>query len=257
MWEEPSISGTRGSGTVFFSGCSLGCIYCQNRAISRGINGTEVTVGRLTEIILELQSKGAHNINFVTPTHYAPSVRETVEQARGKGLTVPIVYNTGSYDSVEALRMLEGYVDIYLADFKYYTPKTAAALSDAPDYPEAAAAAIKEMVRQTGDPSYTPDGLMKRGTIVRILLLPGKVAEAKLSLKYLYGTYGDKICISLMSQYTPIPGVRSPLDRRVTQDEYRELCDYASRLGVKHGYTQERTAAVESFIPDFDGTGVL
>ncbi len=257
MWEEPSISGSRGSGTVFLSGCSLGCIYCQNRAISRGVSGTEISVDRLSDIMLELQRSGAHNINFVTPTHYAPSIREAIELARERGLSLPTVYNTGSYDIPETIGMLNGYVDIYLADFKYYTAKTAKALSGAPDYPEVAKAAIAEMFRQTGEPIYTPDGIMQRGTIVRILLLPGKVAEAKLSLKYLYETYGDKICISLMSQYTPMPDMPSPLDRRVTNDEYRQLCDYADRLGITNGFTQERSAAMDVFIPDFDGTGII
>ena len=255
-WEEPPISGTQGSGTVFFSGCSLKCIFCQNKDISLGRAGKEITVDRLAEIMLELEAEGAHNINFVTPTHYAPSVKEATLRARSMGLTVPTVYNTGSYDTVETLRMLDGVIDIYLPDLKYYLPETARRLSGAPDYPEVARAAIAEMVRQTGAPILDGEGIMKRGTIVRLLLLPGHVAEAKLSLKYLHDTYGDNIYVSLMSQYTPMQGMKSPLDRAVTREEYRDLCGYAERLGVTLGFTQEHGTASESFIPAFDGTGV-
>ena len=255
-WEEPPISGTRGSGTIFFSGCSLGCVFCQNREISCGRIGKEVSVMRLAEIMLELQNQGAHNINFVTPTHYAPSVREAILLAKDMGLSVPTVYNTGSYDTVEALRALDGVIDIYLPDLKYYLPKTAEELSGAPDYPTVARLAIAEMVRQTGAPVLDGEGIMKRGTIVRLLLLPGRVAEAKLSLKYLYETYGDNIYVSLMSQYTPMPGMKSPLDRAVTRSEYRDLLEYAERLGVKNGFTQQHGTASESFIPPFDLTGV-
>ncbi len=251
FWEEPPISGTQGSGTIFFSGCSLGCVYCQNREISRSPVGIKVTPEALATVMLRLESEGAHNINLVTPTHYIPSIRAAIALARGRGLSLPIVYNTGSYDSVEALRTLDGLVDIYLPDLKYYLPKTASAYSHAPEYPSVARALIAEMVRQTGEPLL--DGsIMKRGTVVRILLLPEHVAEAKLSLKYLYDTYGDKIYISLMNQYTPMSGMKPPLDRRVTHAEYRDLVDYADRLGVKHGFTQAFGTAEESFIPPFD-----
>lgn len=256
MWEEPPISGTRGSGTVFFSGCSLGCIFCQNREISRRISGKRVSTDRLAEIMLELRAAGAHNINLVTPTHYAPSIKEAIILAKSKGLSIPIVYNTGSYDSVETLRHLEGLVDVYLPDFKYFQPKTARAYSKAPDYPDVARAAIAEMVRQTGAPSFTDDGIMRRGTIVRILLLPGHLAEAKLSLKYLYSTYGDSVYISLMSQYTPTEGMPPPLNRRVTSAEYGELVEYAERLGVTQCFVQERAAADQKYIPAFDESGV-
>ena len=255
MWEEPIISGTRGSGTVFFSGCSLACEFCQNREISRGGCGTPVSVERLVEIMLSLKEAGAHNINLVTPTHFIPSIREAIILAREGGLDIPIVYNTGSYDTVEALRTLRGLVDIYLPDLKYYTSRTAA-LSHAPDYPTVARLAIEEMVSQTGEPVFDSEGVMQRGTVVRILLLPGHTAEAKLSLGYLYKTYGDKIFVSLMSQYTPTENMESPLDRRVTRAEYRELLDYAATLGIKNCFTQELSSATEAFIPDFDGTGV-
>lgn len=254
-WEEPPISGTRGSGAIFFSGCSLSCVFCQNREISRGRFGIPVSADRLCEVMLELSLRGAHNINFVTPTHFIPSVREAIISARARGLDIPIVYNTGSYDSVSALRTLDGLVDIYLPDLKYYTARSAR-LSSAHDYPEVARAAIGEMVRQTGPAVFDSEGIMMRGTLVRILLLPGHVAEAKLSLKYIHDTYRDDVFISLMSQYTPMPGMKSPLDRAVTREEYRQLVDYAERLGVKNCFIQELTSSGECFIPDFDGTGI-
>ena len=256
FWEEPPISGEHGSGAIFFSGCSLFCIYCQNREISRGRAGKAVTVERLCEIMLDLQRQGAHNINFVTPTHYIPSVADAIKLARSKGLTIPIVYNTGSYDTPEALKILEGLVDIYLPDLKYYTPRTANEYSSAKDYPEVARDAIAEMYRQVGRAKMDGEGIMMRGVIVRILLLPGHVAEAKLSLKYLMDTYGDSIYISLMNQYTPMPDMPSPLNRRVTRDEYEQLLDYAEKLGLKNGFTQEFGTASESFIPPFDNTGI-
>ena len=256
FWEEPPISGERGSGAIFFSGCSLSCIYCQNREISRGRAGKVVTVERLCEIMLDLQRQGAHNINFVTPTHYIPSVADAIKLARSKGLTIPIVYNTGSYDAPEALKILEGLVDIYLPDLKYYTSKTANEYSCAKDYPEVARDAIAEMYRQVGRAQMDGEGMMTRGVVVRILLLPGHVAEAKLSLKYLMDTYGDSIYISLMNQYTPMPDIPSPLNRRVTRDEYEQLLDYAEKLGLKNGFTQEFGTASESFIPPFDNTGI-
>ena len=257
MWEEPVISSERGSGTVFFSGCSLGCVFCQNREISRNARvGKTVTESELADIMLSLERAGAHNVNFVTPTHFAPSVKGSILIARERGLGIPTVYNTSSYDSVEALRMLDGVIDVYLADFKYYLGRTSERLSSAKDYPSAAKAAIREMVRQAPRP-VIENGVMTSGVIVRILLLPSHVAEAKLILKYLYDTYGDNIYISLMSQYTPIGNMPPPLNRRVTRAEYDELCDYAVSLGVKNAFVQERESVGESFIPKFDNTGVL
>ena len=255
-WEEPPISGTNGSGTIFFSGCSLSCVFCQNRDISRGRAGKTVKIDRLADIMMNLQSKGAHNVNLVTPTHFVPSIAESIKIARAKGLSVPIVYNTGSYDNLSTLKMLDGLVDVYLPDLKYFKPKTASELSSAADYPMVARAAIDEMVRQVGEPIFDRQGIMTRGVIVRILLLPSHVAEAKLSLKYLMDTYGDKIYVSLMNQYTPMQGMRPPLDRKVTREEYYQLTDYAERLGLVNGFTQEFGTAEESFIPPFDNTGV-
>ena len=251
FWEEPIISGARGSGTVFFSGCSLGCVYCQNVKISRASVGREVSHDELAAEMLRLEREGAHNINFVTPTHFVPSIKEAIISARALGLKIPIVYNTGSYDTKETLRSLEGLVDIYLPDLKYYRAESAEKLSYAKDYPLVAREAIAEMVRQKPT-SVIKDGIMQSGVIVRILLLPSHVAEAKLSLKYLYDTYGDNIYISLMNQYTPMQGMKSPLDRTVTNAEYSELVNYAERIGVVNAFIQEGGTQQESFIPDFE-----
>ena len=255
-WEEPIISGTRGSGTIFFSGCSLSCVFCQNHDISRGQVGVDVDVQKLAEIMLNLQEQGAHNINLVTPTHFTPSIASSVRLAKENGLSLPIVYNTGSYDTVENLKSLEGIVDVYLPDLKYSLPNTAQKYSSATNYPSVARDAIAEMVRQIGEPIIDEEGIIQRGVIVRILLLPGHVAEAKLSLKYLYDLYCDKIYVSLMNQYTPMPSMQPPLNRGVTRAEYAQLTDYAEKLGVKNGFTQEFGTASESFIPPFDLTGV-
>ena len=252
FWEEPIISGSRGSGTVFFSGCSLLCVYCQNEKISRGKVGRELSCEELAEVLCRLQRKGAHNVNFVTPTHFVPSVLDAVSIAKKKGFSLPIVYNTSGYDSVEALKMLEGVVDVYLTDFKYFRTKSAAELSHAPDYTEAAKAALSEMVRQKPLPVIDSEGIMRSGVIVRILLLPHHVAEAKLILKYVFETYGDSVYISLMNQYTPMENQKPPLDRRVTHAEYEDLVSYAIKLGVKNAFTQDYGTAKESFIPDFD-----
>ncbi len=254
-WEEPIISGSRGSGTVFFSGCSLGCVYCQNREISKAELGKEVSLSRFSDIMLELESKGAHNINLVTPTHYAPSIIYAVRSAREKGLKIPIVYNTSSYDSVSTVNGLNGTVDVYLADLKYHTSRPSEAYSFARNYPEVAKRAIDVMIKQKGK-AVVKDGLMSSGVIVRILLLPGQLAEAKLSCSYLLSEYGDDIYISLMSQYTPMPNMPAPLNRRVTRSEYESLCDYAVKKGLKNGFIQDGESAKESFIPSFDYTGI-
>lgn len=256
MWEEPPVSGNCGSGTIFFCGCSLGCVFCQNREISRKSQGHCVSINELSQIMLRLQREGAHNINLVTPTHYAPSIIESVSIAKRQGLVIPIVYNTGSYDSIEALRSLDGVVDVYLPDFKYYRSKTASEYSFASDYVDVAKRAIAEMVRQKGKPVFDQSGIITSGVIVRILLLPGHLAEAKLGVKYIYDTYGDSVYISLMSQYTPTAGMKRPLDRKVTRAEYRELLSYAESIGLKNGFYQDIDSADESFIPAFDGTGL-
>lgn len=258
MWEEPCISGENGSGTVFFSGCSLRCIYCQNYEIAHAKRGKRITVERLSEIFLELAGKGANNINLVTPTHYTPEIIQAVSRAKKQGLNLPIVYNCSGYEKVETLEMLDGIVDIYLTDFKYMEEEAAAKYSKAPDYPEVAKRALKEMVFQTGEPLFDEEGMMKKGVIVRHLLLPNHLRNGKKVVKYVYETYGDKVYLSLMNQYTPLPQVKHipELNRRVTEREYEKLVDYAIELGVEHAFIQEGETAKESFIPDFGCEGI-
>ena len=251
-WEEPPISGTNGSGAIFFSGCSLNCIYCQNYKISRGQVGKELTESELAELMISLEVRGAHNINFVTPTHFAPSVISSVNEARGRGLKIPTVYNTSSCESPEVIEALSDTVNIWLPDLKYYRADTALSYSSLGGLPTLAFSNIEKMVRLSGAPTFSPDGLMKSGTVVRILLLPSHVAEAKLNLKRLYSAFGEDVYISLMSQYTPVNCLPPPLNRRVSSSEYSELVDYAVSLGVKNAFIQEGTSASESFIPDFD-----
>ena len=210
----------------------------------------------ISDVMLRLERAGAHNVNFVTPTHYIPTVRSAIIDARAKGLSVPIVYNTGSYDSPEALKTLRGLVDIYLPDFKYYLPRTAEKYSRAKSYPEAAKAAIAEMYSQVGGFAMGGDGMLRRGVVIRILLLPGHIAEAKLTLGYLYDTYGDSVYFSLMSQYTPLEDMDKPLDRRVTREEYRQLTEYAERLGITRCFVQDIDSAKEAYIPSFNGVEV-
>lgn len=258
MWEEPCISGEEGSGTIFFSGCSIGCVYCQNVNIARGLAGKQITVERLAEIMLELQAKQANNINLVTPSHYVPQIIEGIKLARNNGLNLPIVYNTGSYEKVETLRLLEGYIDIYLPDLKYMDSDPARQYSGCEDYFTYAKEALHEMVRQVGTAEFDEKGRMIRGVIVRHLLLPGYLSDSKNIIKYLYNTYGDKIYISIMNQYTPLPGMSDYplLNRRITEEEYEELVDYAIEIGVENGFIQEGDTASESFIPEFNDEGV-
>lgn len=252
FWEEPPISGSRGSGAIFFSGCSLGCIFCQNEKISHGGVGIEITEPRLSELCLALQEQGAHNINFVTPTHYMPSIRAAVLDAREQGLSVPIVYNTSSYENAEALKEMEGTVDVYLADFKYIRSDLAAKYSYAKDYPEVAKRAISEMVRQCPKPIYNEEGILTRGVLVRVLVLPGAIANAKLSLRYLYDTYGDSVVYSILRQYTPRGDLMPPLNRRVTQEEYEDVLAYALRIGICDAFTQSEESAEDSYTPPFE-----
>ena len=257
-WEEPCISGERGSGTVFFSGCSMGCVYCQNRNIARGLAGKKITVERLAEIFLELKDKGAENINLVTPSHYAPHIMEAVSLAKKKGLTLPIVYNCSGYEKLTTLRLLEGCIDIYLPDLKYMDQNLAIRYSCCSDYFDTAAAAIREMVGQTGEPVYDERGMLMKGVIVRHLSLPGYLEDSKKIIEYLYRTYGDRILISILNQYTPLEAAREypEINRSITDEEYEELVDYAIELGVENGYIQEGGTASESFIPEFNNEGV-
>ena len=261
FWEEPCISGMAGSGTVFFSGCSLHCVFCQNESIANGTVGKNITIERLAEIFFELEKQGANNINLVTPGHFIPQIREALLLAKKQGLSLPIVYNTSSYEMVEALRSLDGLIDIYLPDFKYMSSELSTKYSHAADYAKIAKAAIAEMVRQTGMPVFDEngeDGLIKRGTIVRHLTLPGCMEDSKEILKYLHDTYGEQIYISIMNQFTPLENVAAypELNRKITEEEYEELVDYAIDLGIEQGFIQEGETAEESFIPDFDCQGI-
>ena len=259
FWEEPCISGDKGSGTIFFSGCTLGCIFCQNIEISRGETGIEISDERLIEIMFELKAKGAHNINFVTPDHYAVNISKCVKKAKERGLDIPAVMNTGGYISSPVYDLLKNVTDIWLTDYKFYSNDLAARYADAPDYPEVAFEALKKMVQDVGVPRYE-DGLMKSGVIVRVLLLPGCVNDAKHIIRKLYSCFGDDVVFSLMNQYTPPadPLAEFPeLNRRCTEKEYDRLLDYAVDLGIENAYIQEGDTAKESFIPAFDNTGVL
>lgn len=257
-WEEPCISGEKGSGAVFFSGCSLHCVFCQNREISDGKVGKIISKERLRDIFLELKAKGANNINLVTPGQYIPDIVWAVSDARRYGMELPIVYNTSGYENADELKQLEGIVDVYLPDFKYMDSALSAKYSRAKDYPSVAKQALSEMVRQQPDVVIDDaTGLIQKGVIVRQLLLPGHVNDAKAILKYLHDTYQDSIYISMMSQFTPIALKDYPeINRTVTRREYERLIDYAIKIGITNAFIQEGNVAKDSFIPAFDCEGV-
>lgn len=276
-WEEPCLVGEQGSGAVFFSYCPLGCVYCQNEDLVAGA-GIEVGFEQFKQTLLRLQNEEhAANINLVTPSHYVPTIAEALRQLRkvsveefpegsvvnggssGDRLVIPVVYNTSSYDSVESLRQLKGLIDIYLADFKYISPEVARKLSHAANYPEVALAALDEMVAQVGFWSENAHGLLEKGIIVRHLVLPGHIEESFQVLRVLHERYGNKIRLSIMNQYTPLRGdlVRYGLSGKVSNEEYESVLDYADYLGIEDYFWQEGGAATESFIPTFDGTGVI
>ena len=260
FWEEPPISGEQGSGTVFFSGCPLNCVYCQNKPIATGDVGKEVTVERLAEIFLEQQGRGAHNINLVTPTHFASQIKAALDIAHKNGLILPVVYNCAGYETVEAIQALEGYIDIFLTDFKYASPELALRYSKAKDYPQIATRALDAMFELVGPCVFDSEGMMTRGVIVRHLLLPGHLDDSKAVLHLLaLKPYSDDIILSIMSQYTPMEGVgRSfpELGRKVTDEEYDELLDYSIEVGFEEAFCQDGECAEESFIPAFDYEGV-
>jgi putative pyruvate formate lyase activating enzyme len=260
MWEEPCISGKEGSGTVFFTGCNLKCVFCQNRTIALGGNALknkakELTQEQLSKLFLLLQSKNANNINLVTPSHFVPQIAEALKMAKSAGLTIPIVYNTSSYELPETLGLLEGLVDIYLPDLKYYDSDMAARYSHAPDYFNYASKAIDEMYRQVGTPIFDDNtGLMKKGVIIRHMIMPGHTLDSKRLIRYIYEKYGDKVYISIMNQYTPPTDLEGydEIKRKVTKREYEKVIDYALSLGIENAFIQEGDTASESFIPDFD-----
>lgn len=264
MWEEPCISGKEGSGTVFFCGCTLRCIFCQNHQIALGKAesgdkiGKEVSIERLKEIFLELQEKGANNINLVTGTHYIPQIAMALKLAKEEGLKIPIVYNTSGYEKAESLQILDGLVDIYLPDMKYVSKELSKEYSNASDYFEMASKALEEMVRQVGEAQFDTRGYMTKGVIVRHLVLPGSTRDSKAVLDYLWNTYGNNIYLSIMNQYTPMEQIKNHplLSRKVTKREYSKVVDYALSLGWENAFIQEGETAKESFIPGFNGVGV-
>ena len=252
QWEEPVISGTHGSGTIFFSNCNMKCIYCQNKKISIDGYGVYITQKKLKEIMLLLQEKGAHNINLVTPTMYVPQIAKVLRSIKNKELTIPVVYNTSSYESIITLKLMNNLVDVYLADLKYYDDSLAKKYSDTSNYFEEATLAIDEMFRQVGSIKIEDDLLVK-GLIVRVLVLPGHIEDAKKIINYLYKTYKDEIIISIMNQYTPVNKCSyDNLNRKLTDKEYNEVINYATNIGVNNAFIQEGDTSDESFIPDFN-----
>ncbi len=263
MWEEPCISGSNGSGAVFFSGCNLHCVYCQNRHISNGDAGKKITTERLSEIFLELQKKNANNINLVTPTHYLPHIVNAASLAMKNGLNIPFVYNSSGYEKPESLELLRGIVDIFLPDFKYFNPDTAQLFSKAKDYPEVAKTALDKMVEIAGRPLFDENtGLIKKGVIVRILVLPSHTKEAINIARYLYERYSDSVYLSIMSQYTPLSDTLPSekeydcLRRSLTKREYEKVINEVLNMGVTNAYFQEGRVNKESFIPEFNCEGV-
>jgi len=257
-WEEPCLSGDRGSGTIFFSYCNMKCIFCQNYDISTKNFGYKVSVKRFADICLELQNKGALNINLVTPSHYVDKIREGLIIAKDKGLKIPVIYNTSGYDLVDSLKKLEGLIDIYLPDLKYYDDEYAVKYSSCSNYFSYASKAIEEMYRQVGRPIFDNDGIMKKGVIVRHLMLPGLGEDSKKIISYLYNQYGDNIYMSIMNQYTPIRKLEyDNLNRKLTKKEYDSIIDFAYDLGIRNCFVQEDDTDNESFIPIFDGRGII
>lgn len=257
-WEEPCISGSNGSGTVFFSNCNLNCVFCQNHQISQENTGKEVSIERLAQIFLEQQKRGAHNINLVTPSHYVPQIIEALKIAKDNGLNLPIVYNTNSYESITTIKLLKGYIDIYLPDLKYYNNKYAEKYSGARNYFKHASEAIKEMVNQVGPYKFDSDGIMKKGVIIRHMMLPGLLFDSKKIIDYIYNTFGDSVYVSIMNQYTPLNKVNNfpEINKPVNPKHYEALIDYCLSIGIKNGFIQEDGTVKESFVPDFNLEGI-
>lgn len=262
FWEEPCLSGTSGSGAIFFSGCNMQCVFCQNHEIALSNHGKSISAERFVQICFELQEKGANNINLVTPTHFVPLIIPALQQAKRQGLALPIVYNSSGYESVDTLRCLEGLVDIYLPDLKYCNSDLSATLSKAPDYFQVATKAIQEMVRQVGTPKIDErTGLMQSGVIVRHLCLPEQSKDTKKILRYLYTTYGNQIYLSIMNQYTPMPQIKnvtelSYLHHPVSDAQYEKIIQFAIALGIENAFIQEGETQSDSFVPDFSLEGV-
>lgn len=257
-WEEPPVSGEIGSGTIFFSHCNLKCVFCQNHEISQEYSGAYISIKRLSEIFLELQEQGAANINLVTPTHYIPQIIEAIEISKSKGLSLPILYNTNGYDSLEAIKLLDGYIDVYLPDFKYFNDKYALKYSKINNYEEQILPILKEMFKQVGCPKFNDKGLIQKGIIIRHLMLPGLLFDSKKVIDKIYNTFGDNVYISIMNQYTPLynaekyPEINKPLNPK----HYDSLINYAAEIGVKNGFIQESGTNNKKYVPPFNLDGV-
>lgn len=259
FWEEPCVSGENGSGTVFFSNCNLKCVFCQNHCISQENLGIEISIERLSEIFLELEENGANNINLVTPTHYVPQIIEALKLSKASGLNIPILYNSNGYDSLDTLKALDGYIDVYLPDLKYYNSKYSLKYSMAKDYFEKASIAIEEMYRQVGKPVFDENGIIKKGIIIRHLMLPGLLFDSKKILDYIHKTFGNNVYISLMNQYTPMFKASNypEINRKLNEKHYNSIIDYALDLGIKNAFIQESESSSEEFVPDFKSfTGI-
>lgn len=258
-WEEPPISGTKGSGTVFFSHCNLGCVFCQNHNISQEGFGQEISIERLAEIFLEQQERGFHNVNLVSAAQFIPQVAKALEMAKKNGLSVPVVYNSNGYESIEGLKLLEGLVDVYLPDFKYWNDELGLEYSHCPHYRETAAAAILEMRRQVGDNVIDENGLMQKGIILRHLVLPGQYKNSMKVLDWVKENLGEETYVSLMSQYTPMHKAKEikALSRKLTTFEYDKVVDHFFEIGLKNGFMQKRSSATSEYTPTFDLSGVL
>ena len=259
LWEEPPISGENGSGTVFFSHCNFKCVFCQNHEISQNYNGATISIERLSDIFLELQEKGANNINLVTPTHYVPQIIEALDISKAKGLNLPILYNTNGYDSLDTIKYLDGYIDVYLPDFKYFNNKYAIKYSKVNDYKDNLIPVLKEMVRQTGSPKFDDNGLITKGVIIRHLMLPGLLFDSKKVIDTIYKTFGNQVYISIMNQYTPMfKACEYPeINKRLNSKHYESLINYASEIGVINGFIQDSEASSTDFVPSFNLEGVI
>lgn len=254
QWEEPCISGTKGSGTIFFSNCNLSCVFCQNHKISRDGLGKEISSKELSDLFLLQQKQGAHNINLVTPTHYVPQIIEAIKSSKSKGLNIPILYNTNSYENPATIKSLKGYVDVYLADLKYYKDQYAIKYSNAKDYFFHATKAIDEMYTQVGQVEFDHEGMIKRGLIIRHLMLPGLLFDSKKIIDYIYNSYGDSVFISLMNQYTPMYRASEypEINKKIKPKHYDSIIEYCLGLGIKNAFIQDSGTASEAFVPDFD-----
>lgn len=256
FYEEPPISGTNGSGAIFFSGCNLRCCFCQNSQISKKNIGQEITIKRLAEIMLELQEQKVHNINLVTPTMYIPQIAKAIKKAKKMGLTIPIIYNSSAFEYPDAIKVLDGLIDVYLPDMKYYSDQYAIKYSNAPNYFNIAKESIKEMHRQVGSCMFDQNGLITKGVIVRHLMLPSLIEDTKIILKYLYNEYHDDIFISIMNQYTPMGNVPKELKYPIKETNYNKIINYALDLGIQNAFCQIGETAKESFIPNFNLDGI-